>query len=394
MMKTINDNLSWIKNNYQWLMPFLILFSRIVFFLSFMPYAYYGYGDIPIYFEWSSLSGWPFIDFWVEYPPLFPFISKLLYMIAGGGKFIYVFLLAMLIALSLAGTVYVFTKLSVRLYGQNEGLIRSIIFLAIILPYPYTWWYAEPITVFLFLGGLYSSLFSTSFASGIWIGIGMLSKWFPTFLLPPIFRYFSLKKSLTIGVTAFALVVLIFGMLYLISPEMTLASIVSQPNRSSWQTLWALLDGNFTTGAFLTAEDRLNPDTSNLAIGNKPVIPSNITLVLFATLGFWLWTQWKNRTETSFIGFTGIVWSIFLLWSPGWSPQWILYLIPVILLTLPLARGLLILIIFILLTNLEWPILLMSNTFESLYIIVPIRIIILVILILEFWKLCRPKLKA
>ncbi len=388
-MTSIN-NIEWVRKNYLWLFPFAIILTRIIFFLSFMPYAYYGYGDIPVNFEWSSLDGWPFFDFWVEYPPLFPFISKLLYTIANGEKFIYVFLLAMVIAVSLAGVVFVFLKISIRLYGEREGLIRSLIFLVIILAYPYTWWYAEPITVFLFLTGLYFCLYeNNNLRTGLWIGLGMLSKWFPVFLLTPLFRYYSLRKALLISVTALLLVTVVFGILFLVSPEMTTASLLSQPSRSSWQTLWALIDGNFTTGAFLTNEDRLNPDLSDLVYGNDPVISSRITFLFFATIGLGLWYRWKKINDLAFIAFTGIVWSIFLLWSPGWSPQWILYLIPLILLALPISKGLFITIVFILVTNFEWPLLLMSNTFESLFLIVPLRVVILIFLIFEFWKLCK-----
>lgn len=379
----------WIRKNLIWLLPFFVIFSRIMFFLSFMPYAYYGYGDIPVYFDWTSLNGWPFIDYWVEYPPLFPFLSEILYRFAGGNKYFYVFFLALIIGLASAGTVFIFGKLSNRLHGEKVGLTKTLLLFVLLLVHPYTWWYAEPITVFLFIMGLYTSITYNVSISGLLIGFGILSKWFSLFLIPSLVRYFPLKKSIYIIVTALGIVILTFGVLFLISPQMTLASLSSQPNRTSWQTLWALIDGNFTTGAFLTTEDRLNPDVATDPRGFPPVVPTRLTLIFFAFIGIWLWLHWNNPNEISFVAFTGITWCLFFLWSPGWSPQWILYIIPLIILVLPVSKGFLLSLLLIIITNLEWPLLLMSNTFESLYFIVPLRIMIFIILIREFYKYCR-----
>lgn len=384
-------DLEWINKNLIWLLPFLVIFSRIMFFLSFMPYAYYGYGDIPIYFDWTSLDGWPFIDYWVEYPPLFPFISEVLYRFAGGNKYFYVFYLALVISFACAGAVVVFQKLSNRLYGKEIGLIKTLLFFVLLIIHPYTWWYAEPITVFLFITALYASMTKYNWLSGLWIGIGVLSKWFPLFIIPSIGRYFPIKKSISIVVFAIFIPVLTFGVLYLISPDMTLASLLSQPNRTSWQTIWALIDGNFTTGAFLTTEDRLNPDVARIPTGFPAVIPTRITLLIFAVIGLWLWSRWNNRSEISFVAFTGVSWNLFLLWSPGWSPQWIFYIIPLTILILPISSGLLWSLLLIIITNFEWPLLLMSNTFEALYIIVPLRILIFIFLLREFYKFCHVK---
>ena len=40
----------------------------------------------------------------------------------------------------------------------------------------------------------------------------------------------------------------------------------------------------------------------------------------------------KSPGSRSAIAFLGVTWCLFLIWSPGYSPQWVLYLLPLILL--------------------------------------------------------------
>jgi hypothetical protein len=82
----------------------------------------------------------------------------------------------------------------------------------------------------------------------------------------------------------------------------------------------------------------------------------------------------------SFIAFTGLTWCIFLIWSPGWSPQWVLYLIPFILLTLDERHAILMSFILILVNLLEWPVLLSRGYPWGLMLTVPIRTLVMFLL--------------
>ncbi len=74
------------------------------------------------------------------------------------------------------------------------------------------------------------------------------------------------------------------------------------------------------------------------------------------------------------MAFLGLTWVVFLSWSPCWSPQWILYLIPLVLLTLPIKAALYGCMGLIFLTLVEWPTLLARSVFEGLWVIVPLRL--------------------
>ena len=80
------------------------------------------------------------------------------------------------------------------------------------------------------------------------------------------------------------------------------------------------------------------------------------------------------------IAFVGLTWCIFLLWSPGWSPQWVLYLIPLILLTLDDRNAVLMTIILVLVNLLEWPVLLSRGYQWGLLLTIPLRTLMLILL--------------
>jgi len=181
--------------------------------------------------------------------------------------------------------------------------------------------------------------------------------------------------SVTIGIT-----LLLYGFLYVLAPENTIASFRSQGGKSSWETIWALVDWNFNTGNIGTLMDRHNPEASAIITGNPPRISPYLTLIPFLVLGIWLFIRLRINSSAAFIGFIGLSWCIFLLWMPGWSPQWVLYLIPLILLSLPEKESALMAFSLILINLLEWPVLLSRGYQTGLWLTVIVRTLLLILL--------------
>lgn len=368
------------------LLPFLFFIGRIGLFLAQLPDGQYGAGDFKVYFELASLKGWPFFSHWVEYPPLFPLINKGIYLAAGGQRYVYDLLLSMLIAFCGSAGLYFFYRIAVRLYGSREGFLRMAAYFGLFAALPYTWWYFEPLVVALVLAGIERALCGGVTGAGLMVGLGILAKWFPGFTLPAVWRMRPKRDALRITATALGVAAGVTFLLWLVSPEMTYASLRAQPGRSSWQTIWALLDGNLTTGAYLLLSDHYNPAIAGIPRGNPSLIPNWITIALAAAAGLWFFYKANRRTDHSFVAFIAITWAVFLLWSPGWSPQWILYLLPLALLIMPLKRAVLFDVALIFLTTVEWPILLQRRLFTGLWIIAPLRIAMLVWLICESYR--------
>jgi hypothetical protein len=59
------------------------------------------------------------------------------------------------------------------------------------------------------------------------------------------------------------------------------------------------------------------------------------------------------------------------------------------LLTFPERLGILFCLVFLGVNLLEWPVLLSRGYFESLWLIIPARMGILLLLAVEFWRPCR-----
>jgi hypothetical protein len=355
-------------------LPVLYFFGRIVLFLGLVPDTLYGMGDVQKYFQVASLNGWPYFSTWSEYPPLFPIINALIYRASSGKEVIYDFLLVTLISLAGAFSLGIFYWLAVHLYGEQAGFWRTAVYFAILAPLPYTWWYFDLIPVCLMLAALWSIVARKTGRTGLFIALGMLVKWFPGLLLAGLWRFRSRRQALFVTGISIGMVALVFAGLYLVSPRMTAASLSAQSTRTSWETVWALVDGNQNlTGEFIALNERFDPALVGSHTGQPPKIPTYISLPIFLLIGLLLYTRIRDRSDRSLLAFIGLTWIVFLCWLPGWSPQWVLYLVPLILLTLPIEKAILWLFGMIILAILEWPIILGHQLNPAMIILIPAR---------------------
>jgi hypothetical protein len=370
------------------LLPVLFLFGRIILIICLIPNDLYGFGDFNVHYGTAGLNGWPYINYWHEYPPVFPFLNAAIYRLASGNEVVYDFMMVFLVSLAGSVCLYLFYKISQRLHGENQAFLRTLIFFAILTPLPYTWWYFDLLPVALMLLGLYWMLVDRTYLTGLAIGLGILTKLFPVLLLPAAWRFKPVRRAVIITSVAIAAVLLVYGTLYLISPSVVKASILTQPTRGSWETVWALIDGNMHTG--LAALGDIVPDRFNLLISkteNPPSIPPKYTLLVFLAIGLWFfWKSRKAMDDRSLVAFVGITWIIHLFWNPGWSPQWVLYLIPLILLTFSWEKGMRWAILLVLLTVFEWPLTLGRQAWVALWVIVPLRMALFAVLLYGWYK--------
>jgi len=339
----------------------------------------YGFGDIKHFYNLAKL-GWPYLDFWVEFPPVFLYISLLLYRLAGIREHTYGYLLVILLSLVQAVTIFVFIKLCELAHQEIEARWRIFMYTVMTVGLVYGWWYFDPLAVLFTLLGIYYILSGRDTLAGLAIAAGILVKFFPILIIPSVWLFTTRRRALKLTSIALGTALIVYLVLYILSPSYTIASLSSQFNKGSWETIWALIDGNFKTGNFGPLVERLNPIFANDLQGNPARLSPLFTLLLFLIVGAWIFFRTRLDGPIPLIAFIGLTWCIFLLWSPGWSPQWVLYLIPFILLTLDERDAVLMTIILILVNLLEWPVLLSRGYQWGLWLTVPLRTLVMLLL--------------
>ena len=367
-------------------MPVLFLLMRLVTIISLPLDGLRGFGDFSHFYRLSEL-GWPYLDYWVEFPPLFPLISKLLSQLAGEQEHIYDYVLVVFLSLAQMGSLIVFLKLAYRHFTETSARWRSWVYMVVLLSLSYGWWYFDPLVEVFSLVSIYLLIRMKEVPTGITLAVGTSLKFFPSLILPAVWKWLPRRKAIVTTIITLGMTSAIFLVLYLLSPDYTSASIRSQVSKGSWETIWALLDRNFNTGNFGTLLERYDPGTALQPRGNPAIIPPFITLIPFLLLGLWIFWRVKLSSGIMVIAFTGITWSLFFLWSPGWSPQWVIYLLPLILLTLAEREALLFSVVLVLLNIMEWPLLLSRGYQWGLWITIPARTIIMILLSWVWYKI-------
>jgi hypothetical protein len=368
-------------NHFPWNLAGLFLVVRLMLVMASPIDAMRGYGDYVHFYRLAEL-GRPFLDYWVEFPPVFPFLINLLYHLSSGQEHTFDYLLIVVLSLAQAGNLVIFGKIATELMAESTASRLTWFYLVLLSSLSYGWWYFDSLAVFAMLLALHWLMSKMDYRAGLAIAAGMLTKWFPALVLAIAWRFRPTRRAIATSAIALTITLAVFLGLYLLAPEMTLASLSSQSAKGSWETVWALLDGNFSTGNLGPEWQRIDPNSLAKVSGDPPFIPQLLTLAFFAAIGLWCFGRVRKKDNQTIVAFLGLTWCIFLLWSPGWSPQWILYLLPLILLGLPFRSGVVFSLNLLLVSLLEWPILLTRGRFDLLWIPVLLRTLLLIFLAL------------
>ncbi|MAT44446.1 MAG: hypothetical protein CL609_19095 [Anaerolineaceae bacterium] len=385
-----NKNLSLDIIPFQKILLIILIFFSLVKIFVVPLELLRGFGDITHFYQLAQIPGLPFIDYWVEFPPIPVYLFELFYWVGKEDFQKFSILFLFFISLVNVGNFYLVSIILNQIEPIKTQHRKNIIFfyLIVMLFLPYNWWYFDGLTLLFLLLGMSQFLNKKFFMSVVFISFGVLTKLFP-FLFFVVF--IKQKIDWKILIKSIILIVLIVGLPYLLffvlSPEMTRASLVSQAMKGSWETIWALIDGNYHTGNFGPLWERLDPSTAFNQIGNTSLIDPKITFIFFGLLGLigiWRKTIHRPRQVTQLVLFT---FCIFFIWSVGWSPQWVLYVIPFLLFSIPDHRiGLLISVIFILVNFFEWPIIIGFQWLNLLPITILIRTIGFILLAIYLYR--------
>ena len=376
----------------------LFFTSRLMLLMAFPPENLIFYGDYQHYFNLADLTRrgfYPYLNYWYEFPPIFPYLNIAVYTLAGQQLKNYILLLAFVLLLVECGNLYLLYRLAFTLYGRIPALTIAWIYTALFVPIFFWLGNFDALTTFFILLALYSLIKNKSKLLAVALGLGTMVKYLPIILLATVWRAKGLKAACLYGAATLVISLLIFGPFALASPTFTLASLQAQAGKSSYETVWALLDGNITTGNFGPLADHFDPAKAATPLNNPAIIPTWLTLIPFGLLGLFILTRprlpaspapgWGSPFDT--IIFTTLTFVIFFLWSPGWSPQWQSFLVPLLLLAFPEKRAVLFIIALGFINFLEWPVILSRGLTNLLPITIIARTLLFILLAVELYRL-------
>ena len=287
----------------------------------------------------------PYLDYWVEYPPVFPWIAsglKLVSVPLGGDEAAFQLLFSLVMVAFEAGILWLIHAIAVRVWDEPRGLVTAAAYAALFYPIYIANRHFESIAVFFMLTGVYLVVRERRHTASLAIALGVLTKLFPAAALPALLagqpwaartRYLGLAAAAVIGALA---------PLAVIGREFFAASIQNMLMRPGWETVWALADGYFGFGWI--HRYRQSPHTA-LEFNYTPDLPAAawwgaaaVVAALYAVLAL----RRSRFTPAAAVWTTGLALVAFALYLRGWSPQFMVWLLPFTLLAFPGGRGFLI----------------------------------------------------
>ena len=346
----------------------LFVSFRLLAIIFFKPGGdvYIGGHDFQYYMSLAELSlegKWPYLDYWMEYPPLFPLaligLYRLSLLLPSWPVPVLWFQLAVSAFLLVweSGNLLLVYVLGRRLHGSALGFRAAWIYAGLFLPlYTLTNWF-DAFSLFFLLLALYLAVRGNAFLAGLAVGVGFLIKLIPAVVAPAALLTWRTWRERTVYAIAGGIVIAVVVVpLSFANSVLLVASFRSMVERSSWLTPWALLEGYFGVGFTPVLAARFSPENADWQMhpSTLPWLWINLAMVLAGALLFTRRLDW--RQPRAVVASTAIALNLLLLFSKGWSPQFAVYPLAFLVILLPNGWGLAYAVLLTCNTFLEWPI--------------------------------------
>jgi hypothetical protein len=362
------------------LLVYLFVGFRLIMALVYQPYVFNLYnekgesttvergmstfGDLRLhYYPYAQFSDdgiWPYRDYWHEFPPVWITLFIGIYQLRGGADFTaWATAIGLVMVLFDVGNLILLRVLARRLHNERAAVALPWVYTVLAAPAIFPWWTFETMVVFFMLLSLYFLLMGRDRSSAMMTILGTLTKYTPVLVLPAVWRFYDRRRAMEYTLIVVVVVSLVLGGLVAWGGRMAVASLLAQFNKASYQSVWALIDGNRRTGSFTGPETRFDADNAFKPYGNEPLIPAWLRILPFAGIGLYLFTRKLRSDDRGMVAFFTITLVLFFLWAQGWSPQWILTLTPLILLNFPNRSGVLLCLALSGISFVEYPLLFM-----------------------------------
>jgi hypothetical protein len=295
--------------------------------------------------SYASQGFYPSVDYWMEYQPIFPWIPVGIYRLSlflpnwGGPGFWFNLLLGTFFLLSETANLALIYLIGRRLHGQEVAVRLAWIYSLLFVPLLIMLGWFDVFGLTFLLLALYLTLIRRPLASGAVAGLGFLVKLLPIVVVPvafwrePTWR----QRAILVAVTLLTIVVVALPFA-LLNPDLFTLSWTINLKRSSWETVWALLEG-YTSYGKAGGANRFDPAAAG-AEQHPGTLPWVLISAGFALIYLWLWTRptdWNDDRRA--VAFTGLTVNLLTVYLKGYSPQFLVWLLPFTILLLPGLRG-------------------------------------------------------
>jgi len=316
-------------------------------------------GDFATYFQLGALSEQgllPFRDWWSEFPPIPSILDTMIYQLGGRSSYTgFAALFGLLMLGCECGNLSLVRSIGRRIHGPAQGTGLAWIYALLGAPLVLMWWSFEPLVAFVLLLAVHQFLIRRVRRAALIVGFGTLVKFTPVVALAAAVRFRAARSALFSCLIAAAVFFGVYLLLGLQNISMTAPSLTAQFSKASYQSVWALIDGNYRTGNFGPIEERFDPRLAAELQGNPARIPGVVRLAAAALIGAFVFAQVRRFDDAGFVQFTAIALLIFFLQSQGWSPQWLCQIVPLLLLCFPTRDGIMGITILSLIVFAEYP---------------------------------------
>ena len=328
---------------------YLFIAFRLMMLIVYQPLDGVGpgitvFGDFQHYYNFATLSAGgalPYRDYWYEFPPVFPIVSLTIYGLTHDFTGYAISLGFVMICFDL-GSLLLLRRIGTRLHGESTGTALAWVYALMAVPLVFSSWTFEPMVAFsvlLALAWLLEGKARQADRSAFAVAFGALTKLFPLISLAAVWRFRPWRLAFRYTVIAIGVSTVGLLTILLIGGKFGVPSLVAQFNKASYQSVWALIDRNYKTGNFGPIIDHFDPAKASDLQGNPPVIPWWLRSGVFAVIGLYVYATTRRFDFKGITAFVTITITIFFLWSQGWSPQWQMILVPLILLNFPTREG-------------------------------------------------------
>jgi Glycosyltransferase family 87 len=375
----------------------LAMALRAMAVLVFRPGGYLGemsdFGYYRLLLSMTNQGYYPLVHFWTEYPPVFPWLMLGLYRLSllippwvEPGTWFYLLLSTALVVVE-AGNLIVLYAIGRRLYGNDERAVRVCwIYAALLIPLVVLFGGFDGLALLFLLLAVLFTLDRRPIAAGAAAGIGFMTKLVPIAALPAAFLHLSRLSQRAKLLIATTLVVLLIAAPFLATgPDYLLQSLKSPVIRSTWETVWALIDGYYSYGV-AGGVDRFDPQMAGGA-QHPTRLPWLVITTAFCLFYLYLFTRrvdWSDKRRV--VAFTALTQNLLTLYFKGYSPQFLVMLLPFVLLLITGWRKIAYVLLLSAVNLVEYPVyfVLLPDQHWLLAGTVLIRTVILLILSVEY----------